>query len=122
MLSKFNLVQKVHLTCDLEKLTINGRRGQINMSDLRAFLGKQLLREVLVQFHSVKPDSLDSVEARLTWRIRLLTHPSRISFSYWFTDKIGKQAKQFRILFQSERIPNVGYTLTTLSFRHGDKA
>lgn len=122
MLSKFNLVQKVHLTCDLEKLAINGRRGQINMSELRTFLGRQLLREVLVQFHSVKPDAVESVQARLTWRIKLLVNPSRISFSYWFTDKEEKQAKRFRILFRSERVPDVGYVLTTQNFRHGDKA
>jgi hypothetical protein len=125
MLSKFRLVQNVHLTCDefdLERLAINGRRGQIDLSDLRHFLGKQLLREVLLHFHGVKPDSLESVQARLKWRIRLLARPSRISFSYGFDKAGGKQAKQFRILFASERVPRVGYRLTTERFRRGDEA
>jgi hypothetical protein len=102
MLSKPNLVQKVHLPCDavhLEKLTVNRRRGQIDKSALRDFLGQQLIREVLLHYHDIKPELLDDVQAKLQWKVRLLEQPSRISISYWVADTRGKQAKQFRILF-----------------------
>lgn len=123
MLSKFHLVQKVHLTCDtadFKNLAVDRRHGQIDLSAFRAFLGKQLLKEVLLRFHSIKPRSLDTVLSCLMWRVRLLAYPSRISISYWLTDKSGKQAKRFRILFKSELVPGEGYVLTTKSFRRGD--
>jgi hypothetical protein len=124
MLSKLHLVQKVHLPCDsvdLEKLTVNRRRGQIDKSALRTFLGNQLLRQVLLQYHDIKPDLIDKVQSRLHWRVRLLEHPSRISISYWTADREGKQSKRFRILFKSERVPKTGYILTPQSFRRGDE-
>lgn len=125
MLSNFDLVQNVHLNCsdnDLARLTVYGQRGQIDKSALRTFLGKQLLREVLLRFHSVKPDLLDEIQPYIVWRISLLEHPFRISFSYWVAGKEGKQARRFRILFKSERVPKLGYLLTVQSFRRGDEA
>jgi len=124
MLSKLHLVQKVHLSCDsvdLEKLTVSRRRGQIDKSALRDFLGERLIREVLSHYHGIKSESLDSVQAMLQWRVRLLEQPSRISISYWTADKEGKQSKRFRILFRSERVPKTGYILTPESFRRGDE-
>ena len=124
MLSKLNLVQKVHLPCnsvDLERLTVNRRRGQIDKSALRTFLGNQLIREVLLHYHNIKPGLLDEVQSRLRWSVRLLEYPSRISISYWNAGKEGKQSKRFRILFTSEHVPKTGYMLTPQSFRRGDE-
>jgi hypothetical protein len=123
MLPKLSLVQKLHLPCglaDLEKMKVNRRRGLIDADALRAFLGKQLLREILLRCHGIRPESLDEVQAKLISKVRLLNQPPRISLSYRI-DKGRKQTKQFRILFASKRIPDYGYELTPQSFRQGDR-
>ncbi len=122
MLPKLHVVQRVHLPCDvvdLETLTVDCHRGLIEKSALRSFLGNRLLRQVLHLCHGIEPQFLDTVQAKLQWRVRLLDQPSRISISYW-VKRDGSQPRRYRLLFRSEHVPGRGYTLTLQGFRHGD--
>ncbi len=120
MLTKLNLVQKLPLPAsyaDLGQLSINRQIGQIEKSALRFFIGSALMRQILLRFHDVKPEHLDVTLAKISWKVRLLEEPLRVSISYWTNTK-GKQPRRYRILFRAE-LRSGQFELSPQSFRHG---